>query len=128
MVHFVVGSYDGSRILTFLIVMSIAGISVLLSYYKWRDEKYTLTNEGIIISTSLTLTKRKKKLFLYESIISASFTQNYFGTKFGYGEIHITMPKLHEKLVMKDVEAPELQLPILQKFITTKAGKNNLLT
>jgi len=128
MVHFVVGSYDGSRIITFLIVMLIAGISVLLAYYKWRDEKYILTDEGIIISSSLTLTKRKKKLFLYESIISASFTQDYLGTKFGYGEIHITMPKLGEKLIMKDVDAPELQLPKLQKFITAKIGKNNLVT
>ena len=87
-----------------------------------------LTDEGIIISTSLTITKRKKKLYLYESIISASFSQSYLGSKFGYGEIHITMPKLGEKLIMKDVASPELQLPKLQKFISQKTGKNNLVT
>jgi len=128
MVHFVVGAYDGSRILTFLIVMLVACISILLAYSKWRDEKYLLTDEGIIISSSITLTKRKKKLYLYESIISASFSQNYLGSKFGYGEIHITMPKLGEKLIMKDVASPELQLPKLQKFISQKTGKNNLVT
>ena len=128
MVHFMVGSYNGSRLLALLIVLLLACVSILLSYSKWRDEKYLLTGEGIIISSSITLTKRKKKLYLYESIISASFNQNYLGSKFGYGEIHITMPKLGEKLIMKDVASPELQLPKLQKFISQKTGKNNLVT
>jgi uncharacterized membrane protein YdbT with pleckstrin-like domain len=128
MVHFMVGSYNGSRILALLTVLLVACISILLSYSKWRNEEYVLTDEGIIISTSLTITKRKKKLYLYESIISASFSQSYLGSKFGYGEIHITMPKLGEKLIMKDVASPELQLNKLQKFISQKTGKNNLVT
>lgn len=127
-VHFVIGAYDGSRILTFLIVMAIAGVSILLAYYKWRDDRYVLTEEGILISSSLSPTKKKRKIYLYESIISLSCNQNYFGTKFNYGEIHVTIPKLEDKLILKDVENPEEQLLLLQKFVKSNAGKNNLVT
>lgn len=127
-VHFVIGAYDGSRIITFLIIMLIGSIAVLMAYLKWRDDKYILTDEGIMISSSLSPTKKKHKIFLYESIISVSSNQNYFGSKLGYGEIHITIPKLGEKLILKDIEEPDEQLLILQKFIKSKVGSNNLVT
>lgn len=127
-VNFVVGAYDGSRILTFLIVMAITSVAVTLAYYKWRDDKYVLTEEGILISSSLSPTKKKRKIYLYESIISVSCNQNYFGTKFNYGEIHVTIPKLEDKLILKDVENPEEQLLLMQKFVKANAGRNNLVT
>jgi len=127
-VHFVVGAYDGSRILTFLIIMLIGSIAVLLAFFRWRDDRYILTEDGILISSSLSLTQKKRKIFLYESILSVSSNQNYFGSKLGYGEIHVTIPKLGEKLILKDIEDPEEQLLILQKYIKSKVGSNNLVT
>lgn len=124
---FMIGSFNGSRILTFLIVLGIGGIAAMIYYAKWQAQTYILRHEGIVVSNGLGNFSRKQKLFLYESIISVSFNQNYFGKKYGYGNLHITIPKLDQKLILKDVVEPDEQLPLLQQHIQNKAGTNNVL-
>lgn len=124
---FTYGGYNYSRILTFLIVIFIAGFALMIAYSRWLGTHYDLTPEGIVVATGFGNFANKRKIFLYESIISASFNQNYFGKKYGYGDMHITIPKLEQKLILKDIEDPGDKLPYLQQHIKNKAGVNNVL-
>lgn len=123
----VLGDYNYSRILTFLIVIFIAGFFLMIMYGRWKGTHYDLTPEGIVVATGFGDFANKRKIFLYESIITASFNQNYFGKKYGYGDLHVTIPKLEKTLVLKDIDDPSSKLPYLQKHIKNKSGSNNVL-
>lgn len=125
--HFTLGHYAFSRILTFLIIVFIAAFALMIGYYEWKSISYKLSPEGIIVSKSSGLFGKKRKVYLYESIISASYTQHYFGTKYGYGDIHIEIPKLEKQLVLKDVYDPSQYLPRIQAHMRSKTGVNNVL-
>ena len=91
---FAIGSYAGSRILTFLVIVFISGFASMIAYIKWNSKEYRLSPEGIVVTGSVGALGKKQKIYLYESIISVSFNQNYFGAKYGYGDMHVTIPKL----------------------------------
>lgn len=121
------GGHGFSRILTFLLIMGFAGLAAMIYHIKWHAVIYILRPEGIIVGNSVGAFGKKQKVYLYESIISASVNQNYFGNKYGYGDIHVTIPKLEKKLILKDVEIPDKQLEYLYARIKAKAGAHNVL-
>lgn len=124
------GSADWSGFLTFLIILFMIGFAAMIYYIKWQSIEYLLGPEAILVTTSVGAVGKKQKVYLYESIISASFNQNIFGRKYGYGDMHITIPKLDQKLILKDVDRPGAQLPFLQDRIKQKVGihHNTLVT
>lgn len=121
------GGHYGTRILTFLAVMFLAGLAAMIYYGRWQAHTYELRPEGIVVNTGFGNFSRKQKLYLYESIISVSFNQNYFGKKYGYGDVHITIPKLEKKLVLEDVEKPDQHLSVLQGHIQIREGGSKVL-
>lgn len=121
------GSADWSGFLTFLIILFVIGFAAMIYYKKWLSIEYVLGPEAILVTKSNGAFGKKQKVFLYESIITASFNQNYFGRKYGYGDMHITIPKLEEKLILKDIDSPGNQLPFLQERIRNKTGINRSL-
>lgn len=122
-----VGGHGFSRILTFLIIMGFAGLGAMIYHVKWHAVSYTLRPEGIIVGSSVGVFGKKQKVYLYESVISASVNQGYFGNKYGYGDIHVTIPKLEKKLILKDVLLPDKRLEDIYSRIKAKAGTNNVL-
>lgn len=121
------GGHGFSRILTFLIIMGFAGLAAMIYHIKWHAVEYILRPEGIIVGRSVGVFGKKQKVYLYESIITASVNQNYFGNRYGYGDIHVTIPKLEKKLILKDVEIPDKQIEDLYARIKAKAGAHNVL-
>lgn len=126
-VHFSIGAYGGSRFLTFLIIITIAGAATLIRYIKWQSVHYLLSPEGIVVTDSVGMLGKKQKIYLYESIITASVNQNFFGRKYGYGDIHLTIPKLEKKLMLKDLDQPASALTDLQARIHKRVGINSVL-
>lgn len=123
----VVGGYNGSRIITFLLVMVLTGIASMIFYGKWQANHYLLRAEGIVVTWGFGDFSRKQKLYLYESIISVSINQNYFGKKYGYGDIHVTIPKLDRKLILRDITEPTKQLRLFEQQIESKSGAHKTL-
>ena len=123
----VTGGHGFSRILTFLLVMGFAGVAGMIYHTKWHAIVYILKPEGIIVSNSVGAFGKKQKVYLYESIISASVNQGYFGNRYGYGDIHVTIPKLEKKLILKDVAIPEKHLEDLYARIKSKVNNHNVL-
>ena len=121
------GGYNGTRALTFLAVLFLAGVASMIYYGRWQANTYELRSEGIVVNTGFGNFSRKQKLYLYESIISVSFNQDYFGKKYGYGNVHVTIPKLEKKLILEDIEKPDQNLSALQIHIKGRDGSSKVL-
>ena len=121
------GGYNGTRALTFLAVLFLAGVAAMIYYGRWQANTYELRSEGIVVNTGFGNFSRKQKLYLYESIISVSFNQDYFGKKYGYGNVHVTIPKLEQKLILEDIERPDQTMPALKMHIKDRDGASKVL-
>lgn len=124
---FSIGGYNGTRAITFLLVLLLTAIATMIFYGKWQANTYVLRDEGIVVTWGFGDLSRRQKLYLYESIISVSINQEYFGKKYHYGDIHVTIPKLDRKLILKDISHPNQQMKALELFIKSKANAHNVL-
>lgn len=121
------GAYLLSGLFTFLTVMGIAWIAILIRNKKWRDTRYLLGPDAIIVTRPNGIMGVTQDVYLYESILSISFQQDYFGKKYGYGDIDISIPKLNQTLVLRSVVEPAQQLPHIKAQLNRKADRPRAL-
>lgn len=122
-----IGTYLLSGLFTFVIVMLFAWTAILIRNKKWENTKYLLGQDSIIVTRPSGMFGVTQDVYLYESILSISFQQDYFGKKYGYGDIDISIPKLGKTLVLKSVVEPSKQLPHLKAQIQQKADRPRAL-
>lgn len=87
---------------------------------KWDKIRYEISPDAIILYEKAGKFGGSKTIYRYESIISVRMTQDYLGKKYGYGNVHINIPKLDKEIVLKDVDHPNEQLAALQANIKTR--------
>lgn len=121
------GAYLLSGFFTFVTVMLLAWVAILIRNKKWHDTKYILGQDAILVTRPNGLTGVTQDVYLYESILSISFRQDFFGKKYGYGDIDITIPKLGKTLVLEGVVEPAKQLPHLKAQLEQKASRPRAL-
>ncbi|MEK7594115.1 MAG: hypothetical protein AAB436_00560 [Patescibacteria group bacterium] len=121
------GTYILGGLMTFIIVMMIAWTAILIRSKKWHDTKYLLGQDALLITRPNGLMGITQDVYLYESILSISFRQDYFGKKYGYGDIDIAIPKLNSTLVLANVIEPSLQVPYFKAHMKHKADRPRAL-
>lgn len=128
-IHWALDTYIFAGLLTFLVIMAIAWLAVMIRQKKWNDEHYYLGPDALTVISTKGLLGTKEDVYLYESIISASFTQGYVAKRYGYGDMNVMIPKLdgQPQLVLKDIINPTQQLPVLKARIKSKSGNRREL-
>jgi hypothetical protein len=126
-INMAIGTYLLSGVFTFVIVMFFAWAAIQTRSNKWHKTKYLLGQDSIIVTQPNGMFGVTQDVYLYESILSISFQQDYFGKKYGYGDIDISIPKLGKTLVLKSVVEPSKQLPHLKAQIQQKADRPRAL-
>lgn len=123
------GAYLLSGLFTFLIVMSFAWLAIIIRNKMWKDTKYFLGQDAILVTRPRGFIGSgvTQDVYLYESILSLSFQQDYFGKKYGYGDINISIPKLKETLVLKSVVEPSQQLPHIKAQLNQRTDRPRAL-
>lgn len=112
-------SNDGS-ILKIIIWVVIIGAWLLTSLELWLDwsiKRYEIANEALIVHARAGRWGTAQTIYRYESIISIRMTQGLLGKQFGYGDIHVSIPKIDHDIVMNDIDHPVEQVAEIQKRI-----------
>ena len=98
------------------------GYTAIRSKIRWDRVRYEITPESIIIYEKAGKLGGSKTVYRYESIISVRMTQDYLGKRYGFGDVHIVIPKLDKELILKDIEQPDKQLNSLQANIEARGS------
>lgn len=107
---------------TWLMLFFGWGYTAIRSKIRWDKVRYEITPESIIIYEKAGKLGGSKTIYRYESIISVRMTQDYFGKRYGFGDVHIVIPKLDKELILKDIEQPDSQLRSLQANIEARGS------
>jgi membrane protein YdbS with pleckstrin-like domain len=116
-----------------IITVSLIGIPLLWIlqliglYASWNATRYTISEDGIRISHKQGLMGRSSTVYRYESIISAELRQSYFGERYGYGDIYLTIPKLDKDVVLSSIDVPQLPMEYIQKRVANLKGNTQSL-
>ncbi len=102
-------------------------VQSVLSWMVWRSTTYKITPEAITVQAKSGLLGSAKTMYRYESILSVSVDQSFWGKRRGYGCIKLNVPKLDNDIVLKDVDHPSAQLAELQSRINSRGGSGHAL-
>ena len=122
---------EGQTIKIFIWVFLIGAwiISSLKLWADWNVKRYEIGKDSLIVHAKAGKWGSAQTIYRYESIISLRMTQGFWGKRFGYGDVHLTIPKLEKDVVMNDIEDPLVQLAEVQKRMGEKSpGSHNLIT
>jgi uncharacterized membrane protein YdbT with pleckstrin-like domain len=117
------------KIIIWLVLLTIWGIQSILSWKSWKSSTYEIGPESIRVNKKSGIFGSTQTIYRYESIIALRMTQGYFGKKYNFGDIRISIPKLDKEVVLRDIDAPSKQLEDIQNRINKRgAGTHNLVT
>lgn len=117
-----------SGFLTFLGIMLLAWIAILIRSKKWDATHFILGEDALLVTRMRGLMgMTTQDVYLYESILSARVQQTYFGQKYGYGDIELTIPKLDRQIILREVVNPDQQLLILKAQMESKGNRSREL-
>jgi hypothetical protein len=88
--------------------------------FDWKMKRYEITQDSLIVHAKAGKMGSSQTIYRYESIISLRMTQDFLGKRYGYGDVHLTIPKIDGEVVMNDIENPLVQLAEIQKHMANK--------
>lgn len=119
----------GLKSLTFIFFLGAWLVTSFKLWGDWKIKRYEITPDSIIVHAKAGQWGSAQTIYRYESIISVKMTQGFWGKKFNFGDVRLTIPKLDGDVVMNDIENPIEQLSELQKRMGERsAGTHNLIT
>lgn len=103
------------------------GLGAAKLWLDWRKKYYEIAEDALIVHHKMGWFGSTQTVYRYESIISIRMTQGYFGKQFGYGDVHLSIPKLEHDVVMNDIEHPLEQLAEVQRRIGQRSSDTHSL-
>jgi len=95
-------------------------VGSLKLWFDWKMKRYEITKDSLIVHAKAGKMGSSQTIYRYESIISLRMTQGFLGKRYGYGDVHLTIPKIEGEVVMNDIENPLIQLAEIQKHMANK--------
>lgn len=108
-------------VLVWLTLPVLALVLYITIRIDWKSRYYEISDEAIVIHKKLGLFGNTESVYRYESMISIRMEQNYFGKKWGYGDIRITIPKLEKQVVLRNISNPSQHLAEIQKRLNSNS-------
>ena len=119
----------GLKVFIWIVLLAGWGITSIKLWFDWNVKRYEIAKDALIIHAKAGNWGTSKSIYRYESIISLKMTQGVMGKRFGYGDVHISIPKIEHDVVMNDIDHPVDQLSELQNRIRERSiGSDTLIT
>ncbi len=122
---------QGRTLITLIWIFFIGGwgFTALKLWMDWNVKRYEIAKDAFIVHAKAGRWGASQTIYRYESIISLKMTQGFLGKRYGYGDVHITIPKLDGEVIMNDIDHPLEQLQEVQKRIGERTtGQDTLIT
>ncbi len=91
-----------------------------MAWVKRGKEQYFLMPEAVVVSRQGFM-HGQEELFRYDSILSVRVKQTMFGKRHGYGDIILSIPRLHGQVVLRDVLQPQQCAVEIKKHIGSRS-------
>lgn len=125
------GWTSGGGSLASLIMWIVLGfcwaISTFKLWFDWQIKRYEISPEALIVHAKIGQFGSSQSMYRYESIIAVQMTQGILGKRFGYGDIHLTIPKLDREVILNDIENPITQIAVIQKRLGERRGGSAMI-
>lgn len=118
-VLFSVTPFQGTllKIAVWIVLVGGWAITSIKMWTDWSVKRYEIAQDAFIVHAKAGRWGRSQTIYRYESIISLRMTQGFLGKRYGYGDVHIKIPKLDDDVVMNDIDHPLEQLAEVQRRI-----------
>lgn len=109
----------------FLTVLAVLGFPIVWfvqaagMYMTWSNQRVVVGEDAVKVQQKRKWGSRTSTVYRYESIISAELRQSYFGAKYGYGDIILTIPKLEKDIILGNIELPTKSMEFIQHKIAS---------
>lgn len=106
------------QILVWALLIITWGLASLYSWKTWNKKYYEVTDDAVIVySDGMWKTDTEEVIYRYESIISIRLTQSFWGKRYGYGDIRLTIPKIDQEIILSDIKNPQQQLSDIRTYM-----------
>lgn len=105
------------KIITWVVFIGGWAITATRMWMDWNVKRYEIAQDAFIVHAKAGRWGTSQTIYRYESIISLRMTQGFLGKRYGYGDVHIKIPKLDDEVVMNDIDHPLEQLNEVQRRI-----------
>lgn len=117
------------KVITWVVLIGGWAVTALKLWADWSIIRYEIAKDALIVHAKAGKFGTSQTIYRYESIISLRMTQGFLGKQFGYGDVHISIPKLEHDVVMNDIERPLEQLAEIQSRVGERgSGTHSLIT
>lgn len=111
----------GIKRLVWVALIGIWSVMSLKLWFDWSVKRYEIGRDALLVHAKAGRMGTTQTVYRYESIISIRMAQGFWGKRFGYGDVRITIPKLDGEIVLNDIENPTEQLLHLQNRMNDRA-------
>jgi hypothetical protein len=116
-----------SILLLWIFIVGGWSIAALKLWFSWRAQFYEIGTESLIVHVKAGMWGTAQTIYRYESFISIRMVQGYWGKRFGFGDVYITIPKMENDVVLRDVVDPAGQLSGIQARMAERASASSSL-
>lgn len=107
-----------TQLLMWALLLMTLGLAVVYTKKAWHKEYYEVTDDAVIVHlNSAFKANTSQTIYRYDSIVSIRLTQGVMGRQYGYGNIYLTIPKIDNEVVLKDIKQPVKQLSDIREHM-----------
>ena len=100
----------------------------LKSWLSWKAQFYEIGPESLVVHVKAGMWGSAQTMYRYESFISTRMVQGFWGKRFGFGDVYISIPKMENGVILRDIADPTVQLSGIQKKMEERsAGAGSLI-
>lgn len=115
------------KVLAWFMIVGGWAITSLKQWGSWKGNRYEIGPEAIKVYFKAGMWGSSQVLYRYESIISVRMVQGFWGKRFGFGDVYITIPKLEKDVILRDITDPAKQLADLQARMSERTASTHAL-
>lgn len=101
-------------------------IGSMLARDKWRKTSYKLTDDALVISRGGMMGGGNRQMYRYDAIIAIDVKQDMWGSRFGYGDVYVEIPRLGRHIVLRAVTEPNQQTKALKANVAQQSKSQPL--
>lgn len=93
---------------------------------KWRKTTYQLTNDALVIHKGSLGGGSNQQMYRYDAIIAVNVKQDFWGSKYGYGDVYLEIPRLGQHIQLRGICEPDKQAQALKANVARQGNARPL--
>jgi uncharacterized membrane protein YdbT with pleckstrin-like domain len=101
-------------------------IGSMIARDKWRKSSYSLTKDAVVVTKGNMVGGKSRQMYRYDAIIAVDVEQDLWGSRFGFGDVHLEIPRLGRRVILRAVNNPHEQTKQLKARVTQQSATQPL--